>query len=102
MFVLGLLVGTVSSKLSSVGTASSNFILGLVMPTLACYFSDGLWKLLAMAPGISVLSLASSNMVYLAAGCCLMPRRWFGSEDQIMIDACTLAVDVCRARYADC
>ena len=70
MFVLGVLVGAVSANSSLLGTAPSNFILGLAVHTLArCFFSDGLWKLLTMVPGISALYLVSSNMGCLAIGC---------------------------------
>ena len=39
MFELGMLVGEMSANLSSLGTTPSNFILGLVVRTLArCFF----------------------------------------------------------------
>ena len=38
MFGLGMLLGAMSAKSLSLGTAPSNFILGLVVCTLACCF----------------------------------------------------------------
>ena len=74
-----MFVGAVSAKLSSLGTSSSSFILGLVVRTLAhCFFSDGFWKWLAMALGISPHLLVSSNMGFLPTVWCLLPQQLFG------------------------